>query len=106
MSERARSTTSDGPRSAWGQIRALLLREHALGLVVYVCSVPERAGNALLGLTLLICAVLWSFWQGVIPRAGPHRRSIAVIEGVLLYVGAVTVANLLHLVLGQQATGW
>ena len=82
------------------------MREHALGLVVYVCSVSERAGNALLGLTLFICAVLWSSWDGVLPQAGRYRQGIAFVEGTLLYFGAVTIANLLRLALGQQAAGW
>lgn len=96
---------SDEPPSNLVRIRSLLLRGHMLGLIVYICSVPERAGNALLGLTLLICAVLWSSWDGILCGHQPHRWSIALPEGTLLYVGAIAVANLLRLIFGQFTIG-
>jgi hypothetical protein len=41
----------------------------------------------------------------VLPQAERYRQGIAFVEGTLLYVGAVTIANLLRLALGQQAAG-
>lgn len=90
----------------WNQIRTLVLREHLLGLLTYVALAPERSANALLGLTLLTCAMVWSFCDGVLPRTGSYGRGLWVVEGVLLYVGAITAANLFRVAFGQASIGW
>lgn len=82
-------------------VLGLLVREHVLGTIVYVCSVAERSGNALLGLALLIAAVLWSCLDGVLPPLRSCRLCMAVLESALLYVGGVAVANVLRLTFGQ-----
>jgi hypothetical protein len=77
-----------------------------LGLIVYVSAAPERANNAKLGLTLLVVAVFWSSWDGVLTRTRPHQYAAALTEGVLLYFGAVVFANLLQLMFGPPSIGW
>lgn len=86
--------------SPWQQVRALLLREHVLGLLTYVASVPDREGNALLGLTLFACALLWSVKDGLLLKVGRASSGIFLVESVLLYIGAVAVAKTLGLVVG------
>lgn len=101
-----RSSAVVPENSVMRQLRSLVLREHALGLLVYTSSAPERPGNAMLGLTLLICAVLWSTCDGVLPRAGSFRWATVLVEGMLLYVGSVAVTNLLRFAFGQMPVGW
>jgi hypothetical protein len=82
------------------------VREGVLGLIVYIASVPDRAGNALLGLTLFICAVLWSLRDGMLPKHGRSRSSVILVEGLLLYVGAIAAANMLRVAFGQMPAAW
>lgn len=106
VTQRARSSSVDETPSQWSLVRELLLREHVLGTVVYVCSVAERTGNALLGLALMTCAVLWSCWNGIIPPLRWCRFCTALVESALLYIGAIAVANVLRLLFGQPSVGW
>lgn len=92
--------------STWHQVKILLVREGVLGLVVYIASVPDRVGNALLGLTLFICTVLWSLHDGVLPKLARSRWSVILLEGLLLYLGAIAAANTLRLAFGQMPAAW
>lgn len=89
-----------------GMSARLLLRQAGLGLVAYVCAAEERTGNRALSLTLFMCAIIWSSWDGLLGRAGRFGRETALAEGVLLYLGAALFAHVLQQVFGLAPIGW
>ena len=74
------------------RVARFLLRQSVLGLVAYVCAVDDRNGNRVLSLTLFMCAVIWSSWDGLLGWPGRFGKETALAEGVLLYLGAALVA--------------
>ncbi|WP_375458542.1 hypothetical protein [uncultured Enterovirga sp.] len=59
-----------------------------------------------MALTLLTCAVSWSWFDGLMPPLRWCKYCTPLVESILLYIGAIAVANVLRLLFGQPSVGW
>lgn len=107
MRPRSRWAAVDGrPAPARRGALRFVLRECVLGSLIYVAALPQRDANARLVLTGLLVALLWAAWDGVVARAGGPSWIATAVEGSLLFVASMTVANQLGLLFGAPPIGW
>lgn len=75
----------------------VIVREGILGLVLWSGEAPDNATRAAIALISVFGMVLWTRWFGLLR---PNCWTKACWEGLLLYIGAVCVGNLLRLGFG------
>jgi hypothetical protein len=81
-------------RQAFPVWASLLWRGALLGATLLLSLTDDRYVNLRHNLIAYIVALVWSYYDGVLA----HRRlSMAWFEGLLLYLAAVAIANLLNL---------
>lgn len=85
--------TSDGLSRAG----ILVLRGAALGIVLYLALTPHPDFNLTLNVVLFGFACVWSYHDGVIFK---RVWQICWIEGLIVYLAAIQVGNLMLVVFG------
>lgn len=89
-----------GPRTPHGLLLTsltMLVREVVFGFVLWASAAPGRDTRLALSLVSLCAILLWTRRFGIL---GSTRWLAASWEGLLVYVGAVCMCNILSLVLG------
>ena len=89
-----------GPGKSDGSLPTALsvvLREGVAGVLLWSSAVPDNRIRLAVALTGLCGLILWTRWFGLLR---PNSWAKACWEGLLLYIGAICLCNLLLLGFG------